>query len=549
MVPSKNTGAVIHWADAAPLVGLAAAGRALPAVAECPACGGRLHVYEDNTKAGAWHHCFGCGRQGDPVAFAAAVWGVGVEEAAEKLSRAGLPAEAERSGKRAARRKTVAAFWDGCRTALAGNPASDVLSRLRSRFRLTANIPRERWLAGPGLSVGCCTHTAAELCFSPKGAGPQPGRKALARPRDKGRLFHGGRWGDVLAVAYYDQPGRVCGFYFVGRGGGRDDRVSRKFAWATDWGLAGLPCVVCRGDEYGAVLAVGDPMVMCRMQSRHAATCGTPLPLVAWRDGTGRQAWRALGNRRKVLWAPTLTPQVVAHAVTADGWVYVGGPRQADEKAVDQYLTDTPPADLTRRAFAEARPWPEAVGRWADGATDAALEGLLLHLQGAGVDAARFARRLPGEAGRRALDLLTTPDSGRVVRVGRLMIEEKDGAWYYRSEGPGFNRQQQKWRLLSEIVVRIDQVVHDGRRKDKDTPATPIYEGRLLYHGKEYPFRCRASRFDSATPRMIGQSLLAAGVLGVRPASAHVVTLSTVAIAFQTPKQLRKRPDGTLEDF
>src|SRR4051812_4434033 len=124
------------------------------------------------------------------------------------------------------------------------------------------------------------------------------------------------------AQSYYDLPGRLCAFTFIGRDGTPADRVyrprrvldrggsnqhARQPPYLAEAGLAGLETVEAALPCFGRVaFAVGDVTLALRLQLRHFATSTRPLPLVCRHEGGGaltRTAWRVLAGREVVFWA------------------------------------------------------------------------------------------------------------------------------------------------------------------------------------------------------------------------------------------------------
>lgn len=108
--------------------------------------------------------------------------------------------------------------------------------------------------------------------------------------RGPGRLGVGKGWGDVLAIPCYDLPGRICGFEFIGRQAGPEDRLyysggldrlGRAQLQPTplaEAGLAGGAQLLERDARAGqSVLAVADATLLLRLQVRHFAV-SLPMP-------------------------------------------------------------------------------------------------------------------------------------------------------------------------------------------------------------------------------------------------------------------------------
>jgi hypothetical protein len=200
---------------------------------------------------------------------------------------------------------------------------------------------------------------------------------------DPFRLFRGTPWDHVLAVPFSDAPGRVRGFAFAGRGCGPEDLVRwRARSDRPEFGLAGLDALPqALGTADGAVVAVGDPFLMLRLQSRHlSATSSRPLPLLAWYEGpegATEEAWAWLGDRKVVLWAWELTAAVVRQAAVADAYLVVSGPKAPGPEAADAFLKAEAPADRLVKLVRAAKPWREVLAAWGAKRGEKALGALL----------------------------------------------------------------------------------------------------------------------------------------------------------------------------
>src|SRR4051794_30469352 len=311
-------------------------------------------------------------------------------------------------------RRRLAALWEGARDWLpvARSPA---LARLRLGLGLIDDLGPERWRQGPGRLLGALPREEVEACFGPLSTGQggaHPHRYRLNPSR--GRVFRGPGWSDVLVIPYYDLPGRVCAFTFIGRDGGPADRVfrprrvlarsgsnqpARQPPYLAEAGLAGLETVEAALPCFGRVaFAVGEVTLALHLQLGNAASSTRPLPLVCWHDGDGaltRSAWRVLAGREVVLWAWRLGPEVLHQAVQADGLLALAGPDDLSDRSIDHYLRLAEPHDRLRQ-LRRALPWREAVRRWAQGQPDGAITELLLGLGGYRLDTRRLARECGG---------------------------------------------------------------------------------------------------------------------------------------------------------
>src|SRR3954447_7107150 len=306
--PRTTLNVHLPWPQTAALLGLAPAHHALPARTSCPLCGQRrLHAYEDAPCGGAWFCCPDCGRCGDLIELAAAVWGMGLPAALAQLARLGAPLPAEAlDPQRVADyvrdypgyRRRLTALWEGARDWLprAWSPA---LARLRLGLGLIDGLGPDRWRQGPGRLLGALPREEVEACFCPLSTGQggaHPQRYRLNPSR--GRVFRGPGWSDVLVIPYYDLPRRIAALTFIGRDGTAADRVFRpqrvlarsgsnqhqsQPPYQVEAGLAGLetlePALPCWG---GVAFAVGDLTLALRLQLGNFVSSTRPLPLLCW---------------------------------------------------------------------------------------------------------------------------------------------------------------------------------------------------------------------------------------------------------------------------
>jgi hypothetical protein len=375
-----------------------------------------------------------------------------------------------------------------------------------------------------------------EACFCPLSTGQgsaHPERYRLNPSR--ARLFRGPGWSDVLVIPFHDLPGRLCAFTFIGRDGGRADRVFRPHRvlarsgsnqyqsqppYQAEAGLAGLETLEAALPCWGGVaFAVRDVTLALRLQLRNFVNSTRPLPLVCWHDGDGaltRSAWQLLAGRTVVFWAWRLGPEVLHQAVQADGLLALAGPEELSAGRVEHYLRLQEPLGRLRRLRRTALPWREAVRRWAEQQPDGAVTELLLGLQGYRLDLHRLARECGGG---RLEELLPAPLPLRSVQVGSRAILERAEGWYAVGKG---GRQVQ----LLNAVLRIDTVVRAEEALH--------YRGRILFRGEEVPYEVGAAVLQRHPGRWLREYLLRQGK-GVLHLAPGVSGLLEIALKFHEP--------------
>jgi hypothetical protein len=544
--PRTSLNAFLPWPETALLLGLPLSDNALPARTSCPACHARnLTFFADPSGGGPWFHCPACNKAGDLIEFAAWLWSLSTSAALTRLVHHGglLTAEQLTPQRLAAYvrdypeyRQRLQLLWQRAGAWLQ-QPDAGTLNPLRQKLHLTSDLSGARWRQGPGRLLGALPHEEIEVCFCPlsTGQGGAPYAERYRLNPSRGRVFSGPGWHAVLVLPFYDLPGRIGAFQFIGRGGGPADRIfrpqrtlrragsnqyARQPRYQAEAGLAGLDTVAAPQRWLGrTVFAVGDALLALRLQLRHFKCSHGPLPLVSWYDGERaltRSTWRVLAERPVVFWAWRLQAAVLYQAVQADGLVAVAGPDELTSGAIDHYLRLDEPLDLLRKLQRRALPWREAVRTWAAGQPDWTIAALLLGLESYRLDL----RQVVAECGGGRLEeLLPPPVRPRTVRVGTRTIIERGDGWSALTKGG------QETPLL-DAILRIDKVLTEQ--------GVLRYRGRVLFRGEEVPFEEAAAAVESRPARWLRELLLREGK-GIVHFAPGLNGLLEIAFKFQEP--------------
>jgi len=383
-------------------------------------------------------------------------------------------------------RRRLKDLWQQAQKYL-NNRLSPTLSYLRQAYGLQCHMSLERWQEGPGQLVGAAAVSQVEAAFVPGVLQPRdgPGPQYCVGQR----IFKGLGWDDVLLTPFYDLPGRVAGFMFLGRRGvnpadqvfhalERRQGQGQKYR-PYEAGLAWLP-QLCRDSPDREFLAISDPWLALRLQLRHFQGFSTPLPLTVWHDGpagrTSRQAWQILEGRRVVIWSWQLDHRAVYQAIQANADIALAGPEEPTARSLAHYARQHIPIDLVRRILSRARPWREALGRWARDASEGAIEELLLNLESYGVDVADLCRSSPALRCGKWCQPSRLPEKV-VLLDGRRFIERSDG-WYHCTK-------DHKFLKIVDGVIRVERV------EATENPQGQIYHGKVLFRGELIPFRVK----------------------------------------------------------
>lgn len=421
------------------------------------------------------------------IELAASAWKVSPQVAVRRLSDAGLPIPEERATADKANsyvaaypqtRNRINAFWQKASNYI-GSGEDPVLSALREKFRITSQISLKRWREGPGQMVGAYPHLAIEKVFLPKSV---IGGRAVSMQR----MFKGRNWSTVLVVPHYDLPGRICGFYLVGRNGGSDDRVFRAPVLKPDpvggtQHEGGLGCYWAIENSYGMlgdkIVAVADDFFALRLHVRHFATNRTALPLVSFVDmprGLTRKAWQSLDTKTPVLWGWRLNPSLLFQAITSNGHLSISELSDVSPARIDHYLRGIEPAVMLRRVVKQSKPWREYVEDWACRVSDGTIENMLLGLETYGVDMQMLAK-LGGRFG----SMVRVRPRANVVTFGSFTISESEGqTWLSKKNKPA--------ELLMNAILRVDGT--SLKQSSGDAEPVAMYKCRLLFKDKEVPF-------------------------------------------------------------
>lgn len=470
----------------------------LPAPVPCPSCHRRrLVASRDDVLGGGWYAC-PCGLAGDSIELAGVAWGLTPHAAYRKLVVSGLlqvpdaDAGAARHVDHLGVRAAAAGFWAGCRDAPSSHDTADLADPLR-RLGLMDAARSSGWAGGIGRFVGLSDHATVNSTFRPHSDGH--------------KLFPGSGWGRVLVVPFRDQPGRIRTFLFVGRDG---DRA------AGDWAVYRVPTgssVPLSGAEGGLAFfdAIGGPgpsvvapdvELVLRLQARHLLDAPDPLPLAAsWEepDLKTRAAFDAVRRRGPlVLWghdAPALRQARRAGATVAPS-------RPEPDARVGSGAgpgTRRPARAVVAAAAASAVGWESAVEAACRDLGDREAEELILDLGMTPDELRRFVASSPEALRARLAGLAPAGDGRRTVFAGARTVAEDKGCWW-------IVRHRRPDELLTDAVVRVDRVLRTASRT--------VHEGRVLFGGREVPFRAAGKAF-ARDPLAYARDLLLAEGVGV----------------------------------
>jgi hypothetical protein len=327
-----------------------------------------------------------------------------------------------------------------------------------------------------------------------------------------------------LVVPYYDLPGRICGFLFVGRDGKypvdfvyrRANLGPRGNQYGPDSAEAGLamhPKALEASNAWDrAIVATAKPLTGLALQMRHLEQSQQALPLVCWYDSIRRtsqhrdsqrvktmNAWQLLGNRQVVFWMPEFCITTIQQAISINGLVSTVGPRSPNAEALQEYVWKRTPRDLLRHIVQSALPWPEGVD----------VERVITKC---GRTTQHRVRGMFDQVGQRVARLIN----------GKTVVE-RSGSWYER------NRLGQD-SLIADGIVRIDRILN------QQTQNQTYAQGRIFYNGQSVDFCEPREQLENQGLRWVQGVLLARGIGFMTFNPAFQRMLIDLARIFHEPK-------------
>ena len=303
--PPKSLACRLDWRLTFSAMGIESALRSdLPQSMPCPLCdGGALTAMADPVLKTEWFHCSGCDFAGDLIEFLASYQGGDIEDAVAMLETNNLfkvpLAPDELPGylnHHIEYRARINKFWHESQRGPIRPKGKSGHALLRD-FGMSDNAYRDMWPEHEGQLFGLAQRRDVEDLFAPLSYENQErsnrnGRKSVRRGGGSGerRVFPGHRWDDVIVVPFYDLPGRIIGFTFVGRGG---DPNAGDFVYKRanigycgqrpkESGLGMMPALGSRPHHiFGNVAFVlTDAKAAIILHSSHLRDSRKPLPVV-----------------------------------------------------------------------------------------------------------------------------------------------------------------------------------------------------------------------------------------------------------------------------
>ena len=414
-------------------------------------------------------------------------------------------------------RKGIEDFWLTSKKKLYTEPSQEV-SAMVGKLKLRCDVYGDWVSAGPQKLLGVGYHKDVEAAFQPNKEIRTTGKKS----------FNGGSWKNVLLTAYYDLPGRICGFWCIGRDLDLDkDVVYRRVGCRKtrkEAGLAFHPGLLTANTK--TIFALPSTLMYLQMHMRQFRETKKVLPMVAWyAKGLVRtdEAWNMFRDKDIVFWSQGLTHELLFQAVRANGKIFLTNSKHEDW--VSRNLKQHSAKTLLRSFKKGAKPWPKVLEKFVMAAEDAEVQELMLQYQSIDSNLDNVLMQCPNNVRKRIREALAEKGVGSAIRLGnREKVEERaDGWWRVNLDRLGDEE------LIAGATVRIESAVHLPLA-DKT-----MYKGHIRFKGEEVPFSVDRDKLEKKGFRWV-QDYLIQQQKGLCPYNSRYNNkLCTIATMFHVP--------------
>lgn len=470
--PPRSLACRLDWRVTFDAIGLECPHRSdLPQSLPCPLCDdGAMTVMQDQVLGAEWFYCARCEFAGDLIELVAGCQGSDIEDAISMLNASKLFDESLSDDDvsdyvihHVGYRHRINEFYRDSRELPLSRIGRSGYALLRD-FGMADHGHHELWRERTGLLFGVSKRRSVENLFAPlsfekRERTNRNGKKSVRRGSGPGkrRIFAGHRWDDVIVVPYFDLPGRIIGFLFIGRDGNPN---ARDFVYKR----ANIGCCGKRPKESGVGMmpALGnkrhhifgnvaflftDEKAAIVLQARHLRESREPLPIVlvkSTRDLGLLNLPPDVADRTLIFCGPltkTLPLARVHNGLVCD---YSFGDGELENNAMCR-----PPTGYLYNFRYDARPWCSALSQHLPKLDRAEAEVLISHLKLTPRESHALARRLSEEAGERFV-ILEPYRPNQVQISGRTVTEAREGWILQGNKGT---------EIICNYPIRIESIL------------------------------------------------------------------------------------------
>jgi hypothetical protein len=457
----------------------------MPARCKCPLCDKqRLTIFDDYTLGGQWHYCWDCHTCGDNIELAAKCWDVDIPSAIAKLEAigcefGGMANELGIHNYRNVlkRREEINSFWTKATDGQLFKNAD--ATHLLNKLYLRKDIPLDWRAETIGRIIGVATREAVESLFYDEVT------ETRHRTVTGKRVLVGSRWKDVLVLPFYDMPGRIGNFQFIGRNcNPESDFIFKSVTWSpakeiqTDAGLFYHPALLGRRNT-AVLIAMRDLGDTLKLLVKGMALHRKPMPIVHWYDSLQNKtqsSWDTFKGQRISFWMSDIDATTIRQAIAIDAEICTPAIIGKDPKQIREAFYRLQPDEVMLTMKQRSRHWAPALARIFKDLNDNQLEGLLLQLNLTPHRKGILLKACHNSIAERVISLTHREAVGRTVSIDSRNIEERSNCWYL------INRKSGQEELIIDAALRIDKVIHHKSANRS------FYRGRILYGKKSVAY-------------------------------------------------------------
>jgi hypothetical protein len=354
-------------------------------------------------------------------------------------------------------RGRVSDVWDKLSRGTVENPSPELIRYAQSKHLWHG------WLTGPHRRLsrfmgGADRHKVDELFLA------NFNRRALPK-----RGF-----GVVLAAAYQDVPGRICGMTFMGV---EEDLHVPLPPFKIESPEGGLAMLDSLDGVEKTVYAIPRLDFALQFHRLNFTNQEAPLKMVVYNDNT-RDAWNAVNAERVIFWSDEIDWRLFKQAKRKDGWISDQPRLRVSKRNANIYTKDTSPEAMIGMLNVSAVPWARFLAGWLTDKqrSPADLQGTLSSLCLTDLEAQRVIDECPGKQRddlKRLLDdtVIKGPES---VYLNRQTIVVRPDGWYSTNKAGD--------SLVTDAIVRLSCEATDVGI------GGVFWEGEIQYRDKRIAF-------------------------------------------------------------
>lgn len=222
---------------------------------------------------------------------------------------------------------------------------------------------------------------------------------------------------EVIMVPYYDMPDRVATLRIFYLKNGEVEYIDKQFGRS-----GGLFMAETVPPDSDLAIALNDPILMLKLQARHAVDSATPLPLIGYNDKTG---YWPIWTKRLIFWGPEPTVQMFKQARKNPSSAI-----STPKKTVDpEKVTAAESSVWLQHVITDAKPWVIALKDHILNIDKERAEAVLAELDLTGEEKGLLMYECDADEKQIVKGLMSAENVQRQAMIGDQKFIERDGTW------------------------------------------------------------------------------------------------------------------------